>query len=94
MRHVSSLILEELAASESSSAFHQWGFRAGHSTGSALYTTIIDNWPRSMGDGKPVCSVIFDIRKAFDQHPQLWLPDQVLEQVQSSKYLGGFYQHL
>ena len=70
MRHVSSLILEELATSESSSAFHQWGFRAGHSTGSALYT---DNWLRSVDDGKPVCYVIFDIRKAFDKHPQLYL---------------------
>ena len=70
-RHVSSLILEELHLS-GHPAFHQWGFRTGHSTGSAL-TTIIDDWLRSMDLGKPVCSVFFDVRKAFDLVPHATL---------------------
>ena len=70
-RHVSSLILEELQLSDHP-AFHQWGFRTGLSTGSAL-TTIIDDWLRSMDLGKPVCSVFFDVRKAFDSVPHATL---------------------
>ena len=70
-RHVSSLILEDLHLSDHPS-FHQWGFRAGRSTGSAL-TTIIDDWLRSMDVGKPVCSVFFDVRKAFDSVPHATL---------------------
>ena len=69
-RHVSSLILEELYLSDHPS-FHQWGLRAGHSTGSA--PTIIDDWLRSMDDGKPVCSVFFDVREAFDSVPHATL---------------------
>ena len=59
--------MEELDLS-SHSVFHQWGFRSGHSTSSAL-TTIIDDWLKSMELGKPVCSVFFDVRKAFDSVP-------------------------
>ena len=70
-RHVSSHIFEELDLS-GHPAFHQWGFRPGHSTGSAL-TTTIDDWLRSMDLGKPVCSVFFDVRKAFDSIPHATL---------------------
>ena len=70
-RHVSSLILEELQLSDHP-AFHQWGFRTGHSTSSAL-TTVIDDWLRSMDLDKPVCSVFFDVRKAFDSVPHATL---------------------
>ena len=58
-KYICTLVTEELHLS-SHSAFHQWGFRSGHSTSSAL-TTIIDDWLKSMELGKPVCSVSFDV---------------------------------
>ena len=66
-KYICTLVMEELHLS-SHSAFHQWGFRSGHSTSSAL-TTIIDDWLKSIELGKPVCSVFFDVRKAFDSVP-------------------------
>ena len=58
-KYICTLVMEELDLS-SHSVFHQWGFRSGHSTSSAL-TTIIDDWLKSMELGKPVCSVFFDV---------------------------------
>ena len=66
-KYICTLVMEELHLS-SHSVFHQWGFLSGHSTSSAL-TTIIDDWVKSVGLGKPVCSVFFDVRKAFDSVP-------------------------
>ena len=66
-KYICSLVTDELHLS-SHSAFHQWGFRLGHSTSSAL-TTVVDDWLKSMEHGKPVCSVFFDVRKAFDSVP-------------------------
>jgi len=58
------------------SAFHQWGFRPGHSTSSAL-TTIIDDWLKSMELGKSVCSVFLNVRKAFDSVPHTILVNKL-----------------
>ena len=52
-KYICSLVMEELHLS-SHSAFHQWGFRSGHSTSPAL-TTVIDDWLKSMELGKSVC---------------------------------------
>ena len=62
--YICSLVMEELLLS-SHSTFHQW---SGHSTSYAL-TTVIDNWLKSMELGKSVCSVSFDVQKAFDSVP-------------------------
>ena len=51
-KDICSLAMEELQLS-GHSAFHQWGFRSGHSTSSAL-TTIIDVWLKSMELDKSV----------------------------------------
>ena len=42
----------------------QWGFQSGKSTATALLTAC-----KEMEAGKEVCSVFFDIRKAFDAIP-------------------------
>ena len=43
----------------------QSGFRAGHSTESALIS-MIDSWLKAMNDGKYVGCLMIDFRKAFD----------------------------
>ena len=40
----------------------QWGFRPGHSTVSALLSTV-NNWLEIMESGKEICSVFFYTRK-------------------------------
>ncbi|MCG8032729.1 MAG: hypothetical protein JAY75_14385 [Candidatus Thiodiazotropha taylori] len=44
---------------------HQSGFRAGHSTESALIR-MTDEWLKAINDGKLIGSVMIDFRKAFD----------------------------
>ena len=46
----------------------QFGFRPGRSTESALLTAL-NPWFSSLDKGKSVCSVFFDISKAFDSVP-------------------------
>lgn len=46
----------------------QWGFMPRRSTASAL-CTLVHNWHKHLDDGNEVCSVFFDIRKAFDSVP-------------------------
>ena len=46
----------------------QWGFRFGRSTVWALLT-IVDEWLRILEDGKEICAIFFDYRKAFDSVP-------------------------
>lgn len=46
----------------------QWGFRAGRSTTSALLSTT-SHWFELLEEGKDICAVFFDYRKAFDSVP-------------------------
>ena len=43
----------------------QWGFTSKRSTTSALCSMTHD-WLRQLDDGNEICSVFFDVRKAFD----------------------------
>ena len=65
-RHVYNLIASHLETYSLSDS--QWGFRLGRSTISVLLT-VIDNWLRILEDGKEICAIFFDYRKAFDSVP-------------------------
>ena len=65
-RHVYNLIATHLEANPLSD--FQWGFRLGRSTVSALLT-VVDEWLRVLEDGKEICAIFFDYRKAFDSVP-------------------------
>ena len=43
----------------------QWGFMPRRSTTSALYS-MVHEWHNELNEGNEICSVSFDIRKAFD----------------------------
>ena len=66
-KHIHSLILSHLKD------FHplsdcQWGFRPGHSTVTALLSTIHE-WLQLLEAGMDICAVFLDYRKAFDSVP-------------------------
>ena len=65
--HVHYLITEHLSSNHPLSNT-RWGFQSGKSTATALLTTTYD-WLKELEAGKEVCSVFFDIRKAFDSIP-------------------------
>ena len=46
----------------------QWGFTEGRSTVTALIKCV-DDWLKMMEEGKEICAVFFDYRKAFDTVP-------------------------
>ena len=49
----------------------QWGFLPGRSTVSALLSTV-HHWFQLLEEGKEVCAVFFDFRKAFDSVATAW----------------------
>ena len=51
---------------------HQWGFTAGKSTTAALLS-FTNNCQSALDSGGEVCSVFFDLSKAFDKVPHLSL---------------------
>ena len=74
-RHVYYLITEYLS-SDHPLANTQWGFQSGKSTMSALLTTAHD-WFAKLEAGKEVCSVFFDLQKAFDSVPHRELVEKL-----------------
>ena len=66
-RHIYSLIADHLR-SDCSLSDSQWGFRAGHSTVSALLSTT-SHWFSLLEARWEMCAIFFDYRKAFDSMP-------------------------
>ena len=86
-RHIYTLLFDFLATN-SPISLHQWGFMPNHSTVSAI-CTLIHDCLKSLDDGNEICSVYFDLRKAFDTVPHvplltnLQLDKHVLTWIQS-----------
>ena len=66
-RHFHSLITDHLD-DEHPISDNQWGFQKGKSTVTSLIAVIHD-WLQILEAGQEVCSVFFDLRKAFDSVP-------------------------
>ena len=86
-------ILAEHLCTHHSLSNSQWGFSVGKSTVTALLTTIHE-WFQRLEEGKEICAVFFDFKKAFDSVPhrplitklhQMGIPDHML--VWISNYL-------
>ena len=69
----------------------QWGFSAGKSTVTALLTTTHE-WFQRLEEGKEICAVFFDFKKAFDSVPhrplitklqQMGVPNHLLVWISS-----------
>ena len=66
-RHVHQLLFQHLC-NYSPISHRQWGFLPGRSTSSALLSVTHD-WLQQLEQGNEICSVFFDLRKAFDSVP-------------------------
>ena len=74
-RHVHTLLSEHLSTSHPLSNM-QWGFQPGKGTVTALLSTTHE-WFLDLEAGKEVCSVFFDLRKAFDSVPHRELVEKL-----------------
>ena len=68
-RHVKA-VLETYLQTNAPISKKQWGFVCGRSTVSALIQ-VVDDWQRALDWSNEVCTVFFDISKAFDTVPHL-----------------------
>ena len=66
-KHIYGLINQHLQ-SHGFFADSQWGFTEGRSTVTALIKCV-DDWLKALEEGKEICAVFFDYRKAFDTVP-------------------------
>jgi hypothetical protein len=83
-RHVHQILFDYLCINHPLSA-RQWGFMPGRCTASALLTVTHD-WLQQLELGNEVCSVFFDLRKAFDSVPHCLLL-QRLEEIGIDPYI-------
>ena len=83
-RHVYGLIFYHLRDNCPISS-RQWGFLPGRSSVSALLS-VTHEWLKNLEDGNEVCSVYFDLRKAFDSVPHRLLL-QKLSDIQLDPYI-------
>ena len=74
-RHVHTVVSNFLAENAPISPC-QWGFMSHLSATSAL-CSITHNWSQALDGGNEVCSIFFDIRKAFDSVPHVHLLDKL-----------------
>ena len=74
-KHIYSLIVNHLTEHQLLSDA-QWGFLPGRSTVSALLSTV-HQWFKLLEDGKDVCAVFLDFRKAFDSVPHIPLIEKL-----------------
>ena len=70
-KHVHSLVFQQLNDNCPISKF-QWGFMPRRSTISALCSLTYD-WLKELDNGNEICSIFFDLRKAFDSVPHVHL---------------------
>ena len=76
-RHFHSLITEHL--SDIHYPFdQQWGFQPKKSTTTSLLLTLHD-WLQHVDNGKEVCAVFFDLKKAFDSVPHRALMSKLVQ---------------
>ena len=74
-KHIHSLVFQHLNDMHPISKF-QWGFMPRRSTTSAL-CSLTHEWLKELDDGNEICSIFFDLRKAFDSVPHTHLIDQL-----------------
>ena len=71
----------------------QWGFRQGRSTTSALID-VTHKWLQSLDLGKEVCTVFFDLRKAFDSVPHRSLLEKLKASGINGHILSWLFSYL
>lgn len=76
-RHVHQLLFQHLC-NYSPISHRQWGFLPGRSTASALLSVTHD-WLQQLEQGNEICSVFFDLRKAFDSVPHHLLLQRLIQ---------------
>ena len=91
-RHIHKLILDHFASSLPISP-RQCGFMTGRSTSSALLTVTHDVL-HSLDDGNEVCSIFFDLKKAFDSVPHQKLIDKLINAGVCSYLVQWLYDYL
>lgn len=91
-RHIHSLIFSFISENSLISD-HQWGFMPHRSTTSAL-CSITHNWLSAMEDGNEICSVFFDLRKAFDSVPHAPLLDRLLSYSLNPSLIAWIHGYL
>ena len=76
-KHIHRLLFDHLCNKYPLSS-RQWGFLPGRSATSALLSVTHD-WLEQLEQGKEVCSIFFDLRKAFDSVPHCLLLQKLCE---------------
>ena len=76
-KHVHQLIFQHLCVHHPLSS-KQWGFLPGRSTASALLS-VTNEWLVHLENGNEVCSIFFDLKKAFDSVPHSLLLQRLVE---------------
>ena len=91
-KHLHSYISLHLSVSHPISE-KQWGFQSGRSTVSALLT-VTHKWFKALDQGHEICSVFFDLRKAFDSVPHKMLLDKLVSYGLDKHYLNWVSSYL